>query len=213
MPVSYQTGLPEVADVFKQRKQSARKSAVTGPGSATAPMISVRKLPRSTSRSVERVPSKEICADLASELGISKIADLRLAGQLIPSGKNDWRFEGRVSAEVVQPCVVTLDPVTTRIDEPVLRNYVAGWEPPSGDEVELAEDVDIEPLGDQIDLDALMTEALALALPPWPRAEGADLGEAVYTEPGAAPLRDDDLKPFAGLAALRDKLSDNSEES
>ena len=114
---------------------------------------------------------------------------------------------GQLGATVVQPCVVTLAPVVTRIEEPVGRSFVAGWEPPQGDEVELPEDVDTEPLGTAIDLGAIMVEALALALPAWPRAEGADLDEAVFTEPGKAPMTDDDAKPFAGLAALRDKLS------
>ena len=35
---------------------------------------------------------------------------------------------------------------------------------------------------------------------------GAELGEAVYTAPGQIPMSDEDARPFAGLAALRDKL-------
>ncbi|MGB1722615.1 MAG: DUF177 domain-containing protein, partial [Paracoccaceae bacterium] len=41
-----------------------------------------------------------------------------------------------------------------------------------------------------------------------PRAHGADLGEAVFTEPGKAAMRDEDTRPFAGLAALREQLED-----
>jgi hypothetical protein len=32
------------------------------------------------------------------------------------------------------------------------------------------------------------------------------LGEAVFAPPGVTPLGDTDLKPFAGLSALADKL-------
>ena len=41
----------------------------------------------------------------------------------------------------------------------------------------------------------------------WMRKEGAELGEAVYAEDGVTPMRDEDAKPFAGLAALRAKMS------
>jgi hypothetical protein len=51
-----------------------------------------------------------------------------------------------------------------------------------------------------------MVEALVLHLPLYPRVEGAELGELAVTEPGKTPLRDADLRPFAGLAALKDKL-------
>jgi len=55
-----------------------------------------------------------------------------------------------------------------------------------------------------IDPAAVMIEALALAMPLYPRAEGADLGEAVHAEPGVTPMRDADARPFAGL---RDRLA------
>ena len=51
---------------------------------------------------------------------------------------------------------------------------------------------------------------LLLALPLYPRSENAELGEAVFTEDGVAPLKDEDTKPFAGLAALRDRFDENS---
>ncbi len=47
--------------------------------------------------------------------------------------------------------------------------------------------------------------------PLYPRADGAELGEAVFAEDGAEPLSDEDVKPFAGLAALRDKLDGKNE--
>jgi uncharacterized metal-binding protein YceD (DUF177 family) len=64
-----------------------------------------------------------------------------------------------------------------------------------------------------IDVSAVMAEALALHLPLYPRAGGADLGEAVFTEPGLAPMRDEDAKPFAGLAGLRDTLTGRSDDA
>ena len=63
-----------------------------------------------------------------------------------------------------------------------------------------------------LNLAEVMAEALALALPPWPRAPGVDPVDITVTEPGKAPLEDADLKPFAELKSLRDSLSDTGSE-
>ncbi len=206
MPV-FRNGLPEDADVFKQRKHLA----MTGAANERDSVIRVSDLARAKGRAVALAPDANARRSIATELGVLDLRKLTLEGRLSPLGKRDWRFEGHLGATVVQPCVVTLAPVTSRIDEAVTRAFVADWQPPEGDEVELAEDVDTDPLGAEIDLGAVMVEALALALPAWPRAEGADLGTAVFTEPGAQAMTDTDAKPFAGLAALRDKLANDNE--
>jgi hypothetical protein len=72
--------------------------------------------------------------------------------------------------------------------------------------MEIPDDDTTEALGEVIDAGYVLVEALALALPTFPRAPGAVLAEAEFTAPGTAPLRDEDLKPFAGLAALKAKL-------
>ena len=96
---------------------------------------------------------------LAEELKISAVRKARLAGTLSPVDQRDWRLEAVIGATVVQPCVVTLDPVTTRIDEPVFRTYLAEYTPPEGAEVEMDEDDTIEPLPAVVDL-ASMRDAL-----------------------------------------------------
>jgi uncharacterized metal-binding protein YceD (DUF177 family) len=110
---------------------------------------------------------------------------------------------------VVQPCVVTAEPVTTRLDETVERRYLADLEEPTGEEAEMPEDDTLEPVPVVLDLSAVLAEALALALPIYPRAPGAALDEAVFAAPGIAPMTDQDAKPLAALAALRDRLSDD----
>ena len=151
-------------------------------------------------------PGAGACAALAGELGLVALRKLRFEGQLVPEGKRDWRLEARLGATVVQPCVVTLEPVTTRIDEDITRHYLADLPAqPEAAEVEMPEDETVEPLPETLDLEEVMAEALALALPLYPRAEGVDLGEAVYTEPGKRPMSDEEAKPLAGLAELLKK--------
>ncbi|MBV0911907.1 YceD family protein [Anianabacter salinae] len=165
-------------------------------------------LPAGETRAFVIEPDASERAAIAADLGILGLRKLRLEGRLIPDGKRDWRLEAVLGATVVQACVVTLDPVSTRIDEAVKRRYSANPpEVPEATEVEMPEDDTVEPLPETLELGAVMREALALALPPFPRKDGIPPVEARFTESGAEPLTDDDVKPFAGLAELRDKLA------
>lgn len=147
---------------------------------------------------------------IADFLSIRSVRKLRFDGRLVAEGTRDWRLEAMLGATVVQDCVVTLDPVTTRIDESVVRRYVSDLPDPEPGEVEMPEDDSVEPLPREVDLAAVMIEALSLALPPFPRTDGVELGEVAVTEPGVAPLRDGDLKPFAGLADLKKAIEDDN---
>jgi len=153
-------------------------------------------------------PDADTCGALAADLGITGLRKLSFQGQIVPDGKTDLRLDAQLGATVVQECVVTAEPVTTRIEEHVLRRYVANLELPEADEIEMPEDDTVDPMPEVIDLSEIMAEALALALPPWPRAEGVDPVDLTVTEPGKAPMTDDDAKPFAGLKSLLDKGED-----
>jgi uncharacterized metal-binding protein YceD (DUF177 family) len=131
---------------------------------------------------------------------------LSFTGDLAASGSADWQMTGRLGATVVQPCSVTLAPVTTRIDAAVSRLYQPVFVAVDAPEAEMPEDDTLEPLGAWIDPGEVMREALALHLPEYPRADGAELGEMTVAEAGVTPLRNDDLKPFAGLAELRAQM-------
>ena len=146
----------------------------------------------------ELAPEAEARAAVAAELGLPGVRKLRFAGRLLPEGRQDWRLDADLGATVVQDCVVTLEPVVTRIDERIARRYVQGFREPEGGEAEVPEE-DVEALPASLDLGEVMVEALALALPPYPRAEGVTLGEVVAAEPGVEPLTEETRKPFAEL--------------
>jgi len=173
--------------------------------------LRVADLPQNRPTAFVLTPDAAQLLALAAELGIDGLRKLRFEGTLACEGATGWRLEAHLGATVVQPCIVTLASVTTRIEEPVIRRFLHELpdEAAAGDEVEMPADDSIEKLGPEIDLDAVLAEALALALPLYPRADGAALGAAQFTEPGKAPLSDEDARPFAGLKALRDKLSDD----
>ena len=143
----------------------------------------------------------------AKTLEIPGVAKMRFHGQITPLGSADWELKGTVGATVTQECVLTLVPVKTRMDEQVYRIFrkdVPDYE--DGSVVELNMDEHEEPLGAEIDLFAIAVEAIALALPPYPKAEGAALETTAFAGEDVTPMSDEDAKPFASLAALKDKL-------
>ena len=146
---------------------------------------------------------------IADALGLISLPAMTFDGDIRPAAKRDMVLEGKLTATVVQPCSVTLEPVTTKIADPVRRHFIADYKLPEADELEMPEDDSTEALGEVIDAAAVAIEALALSLPLYPRAAGVELGEAVFTEPGLEPLREGDLKPFAALAGLVLKAKDS----
>jgi uncharacterized metal-binding protein YceD (DUF177 family) len=165
------------------------------------------RLPRGAETPFDFSPAAPERTRLAAELDLLGLRKLRFAGRLIPEGARDWRLEAMLGATVVQPCVVSGDPVTTRLDEPVTRRYRADLSDPDEAEIEMPEDDTEERLPAVLDLSEVMAEALALALPLYPRAPGAVLESTSFAAPGVTPLGDDDVKPLAGLADLRARLA------
>jgi len=72
----------------------------------------------------------------------------------------------------------------------------------------MPDDETAEPLAAEIDLRAVMTEALALALPPYPRAPGAEAEHRKALPRDADPTHDAPPRPFAALAGLKKKLDE-----
>lgn len=154
-------------------------------------------------------------AALAAYLGVEAVEGLVFEGMAASDG-GEARVDGHLKATVRQSCVVTLEPVVTALDLPVARRY-RGDAGPLHDavdgQVEMRDgDEDApDPLGSEIDLASLVVEALALAIDPYPRAEGAELGSRVVGPPGVEPLTDEAARPFAKLAELRARSKDGSE--
>jgi uncharacterized metal-binding protein YceD (DUF177 family) len=109
-----------------------------------------------------------------------------------------WRrgvaVEGELSAKVTQTCVVSLEPFDVEVEEPIdvkFIPYAPDRPPPESTEDEDAPD----PLIDgKIDLGAIASEFLTLALDPYPRKPGV-----AFDQPAAG---DGPESPFARLRGL-----------
>ncbi len=142
---------------------------------------------------------------LARRLDLIDLPALSAHGWLERSADGrELRFHGDLAAEVVQSCVVSLEPVPASVSVPIDR-YFRLVDDPSALEAELEllldpEEIDWEPLaGEIIDLGEVVVEELSLALDPYPRAEDPyallpDLGPDVTIGQGS---RGD--SPFAVL--------------
>jgi uncharacterized metal-binding protein YceD (DUF177 family) len=168
-----------------------------------ARVLVLARVPAGEAFEVDIAPTEKEAAALARLIGATSVRRMRLSGRLAPAG-GGWRLDGRLGATVVQPCVVTLEPVTTRVDVAVQRLWLPETGGPSAEVVLIADAEDEpDPLGDRIDLGLVATEALALAVPAYPRKPGAAL------PPSGEAAEGDRQRPFAALAALRGKLGDS----
>ncbi len=150
--------------------------------------------------------SAEECAAIAASFGILGVGRLEAKITLRPWNRVGLELEGRLKAEAVQGCVLTLEPVTERIDHPFSLKFLppeaTTADPKTVAEAEVIVDVDAEdppdPLtGPMLDLGPVVTEQLALALDPYPRAPGAELSAVIGPGP------DGPSSPFAALSRLK----------
>lgn len=117
-------------------------------------------------------------------------ADLSLAPAII-----GWRLSGRIQAEAVQTCGITLEPLPVSIDARFQVDLVEADPAPSDGEVEVSMDEDGPDLIEEgrIDLGQYAVEQLALNLDPFPRKPGAEFVQ---------PDEPEEQSPFAVLKAF-----------
>jgi hypothetical protein len=171
--------------------------------------IAVESLSAARPKAVDLVPNATERAAIAAFLGLPRVDEMRLKGEIKALGRDRWRLSARLTARLSQHCVVSLSEVAETIDEEIVRDFM-----PATDiaEEEIAEfdpeqEDDPDPYESTIDPGAVAVECLSLALDPYPRAPGAEVAVSSVAAPGVTPIKDEDLKPFAGLAALKEKMT------
>lgn len=181
-------------------------------------MIDLDKIALELSRpiSIDDVPSlgrhwtvtatPQECQALAQRYGIPAVERLEAVMKVRAMPRSDkYKVVGTLSAAVVQVCVVSLGPVRQTIDESF--SVIFGPQTEDNDDPEAAMDLNADdppdPLIDgMIDLGEVAAEHLALALDPFPRAEGAQIQAFA---PDIAPEETVTNRPFAVLSEFRNK--------
>lgn len=85
--------------------------------------LRVSDLPQNAPTRFELRPTAQQQEAIRQELGLEGLRKLSFSGDLRAQAKRDWLLSGVLGATVVQPCVITLDPVTTRIDIPSVGSF------------------------------------------------------------------------------------------
>jgi uncharacterized metal-binding protein YceD (DUF177 family) len=159
---------------------------------------------------VEIVATEAERAKLAAAYDLQAVSDFRATVELAAVPGGAVKLEGRVVADIVQTCVVSLVPVPAHIDEEFIRRFVRGGdertsERPGGEVLVDPESADPPEIidGPKIDAGAAAEEAFVLALDPYPRAPDAKLPAGAGPDPDAE--RD---SPFAVLSKLATRESD-----
>ena len=136
--------------------------------------------------------------------GLRKVLLVQASLDVTPERGGRFHVAGRVRARIGQTCVVTLEEIENDIDEPVDLVFVPpGQMPEMADLIDEAEDSDEEvpdppePIENGlIDLGRVATDALFLAVDPYPRKPGAVFEPVVEID-------DPEDHPFAALKALK----------
>lgn len=126
--------------------------------------VAVGRLAEEEVHRIEATPAER--AALARRFGLRGLESLGAEVRLAPLGRG-VRLDAALEANVVQECVVTLEPVPNHVSERFTLVY--GGAPASPDE-----DTVVEPLENEtIDIGEAVAQQLSLALDPYPRAPGA----------------------------------------
>ncbi|MGK7869336.1 YceD family protein [Falsiroseomonas sp. E2-1-a20] len=159
-------------------------------------------------RSVELRARPDECAALAARFAIPAVERLEARLTLTPETGGTTRLTGTLEADVVQDCVVTLDPVPQQVRTRLDLRILPPGTPATDDDPDSPDEV--ETTGNGVDLGEVVAEQLALALDPYPRAPDAAIPpelEPAPDEPDVdwAPDGADAARPnpFAALARIK----------
>ena len=136
--------------------------------------------------------------------GLREVLSVQASFDVTPKSGGRFHVAGHVRARVGQTCVVTLEEIETDIDEPIDLTFVPSEQIPQMaalvDEAEASDEETPDPPepieNGIIDLGRVATDALYLAVDPYPRKPGAVFEPVVEAA-------DPEDHPFAALKALK----------
>jgi uncharacterized metal-binding protein YceD (DUF177 family) len=151
-----------------------------------------------TGRRLDIVADAHLRDALAAMAGLRELPRLDAVVELTRRGSG-LRATGKVSATVGQICVITLEPVTSEVEEDFEAVFAPAASPGAATSAGASPDNADEPaepiVNGVADLGGVLTEFLLLGIDSYPRKPGA-----VFAQPGDA---DAGPGPFAALAKLK----------
>lgn len=157
-----------------------------------------------------------VAADARERGGLATLWEVEAVNRLeaelqIARWKKDGvRIKGRVTGEIVQACVVTLEPVVTAIDQEIDQIFVPEGSKLARIVLDGAGEMVLDPdgpdlpepfVGDTIDAGALIAEFAALGIDPYPKKPGVNFAGHIESDV------EEEKKPSA-FAVLKDWKKD-----
>jgi uncharacterized metal-binding protein YceD (DUF177 family) len=143
-------------------------------------------------------------AALAERFGLLSLDRLTASLGLVRRRSGLIQLRGRFEADLVQACVVSLEPVPAHLAAEFTMSFGAAPEGAGdGGEVVVSvedEDPPEEIVDGRIDLGEALAQQLAVAIDPYPRSPAAQAAESADGTEGEAGRKP---SPFAALSALR----------
>ncbi len=166
--------------------------------------LAIEKIP-SSGMEQQLVAKADERDELAQRFGLLELPKLEATLTIHPV-RADQTIEvtGSFAADVLQQCVVTLEPITNHIEHELKVLYAASELLEGGAGPSDLNEEDMEPILDgSIDLGELVAQNLGIVLDPYPRKPGVGYVEVVYGEEKQEP------GPLAQLVNLPKKPKDS----
>lgn len=169
--------------------------------------VIVDDLPNHGSK-IDLQPTTEEFAAIAARLELITLSQFEGVITIRPEMGREISVDGEITASFIQNCVVTGDPVEQEITFSLNRRYseeASEFDDLDEDDDSITDSIDDGPdpiEGGIVDVGEAAVEELALQIPPYPRAPGAEFDD-ILEDIGN---NDDKPNPFAKLATLKSDL-------
>ena len=163
-------------------------------------IVSLDQLKREIEYEFDLSCSKDDLNQLTDKLNVLEAKKACINGTLKLRSATQIFLKGRVTAKLIQPCSLTLEPIITNISKKVLRTFTVKTEkniPIKKSTFELTKkSFDDDIILDEINLGEVLMETISLETPDYPKKSGASLS---LTPLSSSPANN----PFSILSKLK----------
>ena len=163
-------------------------------------IVSLEQLKREIEYEFNLVCSEDDLKQLPNKLNVLVAKKAGIIGILKLQAANQIFMKGKVTAKLIQPCSLTLEPIVTTISKKVLRTFTIEPKkktPIKKTTMELTEkSFDNDVILDEINLGEILMETISLETPDYPKRSGASLPSTPISNTSSA-------NPFSVLSKLK----------
>tara|TARA_B100000965_G_C19225712_1_gene597861 strand:- start:76 stop:630 length:555 start_codon:yes stop_codon:yes gene_type:complete len=150
--------------------------------------------------------------ELTRILKIEELKAFSFQGQIFQLNEHDYTLRASFDATVVQLCIISLNPIKTKISNKINQSYIDQENSQKTKYLLIDHDsIEKEQFKSEINVGDIMLEALSLEIPLYPRKKNAKFEGITVTDSEIKPLDRTTNNPFLSLKELklRNKLKKN----